>query len=591
VAILNFSVAGTDSEAISWINRAVAGNYKVEAHGPVARSRMFHKPMSKVVQGLRSAALAGDEARWTDAQLLDRFVAARDAAALETLVSRYAPMVWGVCCRILRHHHDAEDAFQATFLVLVRKAASVAPRALVGNWLYGVANQTALKARAMRARRQMREAPRPDPPEPMALDPDPGDDARPLLDQELNRLPARYRAVLVLCDLQGASLKEAARQLGVPPGTVASRRARGRALLGRRLTRTLGFSSAGALLAAAGTKAAPPPAALLSATTRCLTQAAAGQALAGTPVSAGVLALTQGVLRAMLLTKIMIQLALFLAAGAVILACGVLAAGPLVGTGSGSVPGAEPGAPESPGTRGGDGKAAGQAKGPAPGKAKAQPPLAGWIGVFPTVPNYHCEFQQPVVNKDKTAYRQSVKYSWMGNDYRVAIATLARDPQFKTAHSADTLAKAGFKQIKVGTQDAWLLPGVGKDDQGVEKFDKIILPLGAETAILVEGVGVAHKAFPTELAGNFDPKKVEEALRQPPRTDFSRTLDAFKVLRTDMSYADILDWLGPPDRDIGSGVLLLEYDLPDKSYVQVGFVDKQIFVKHVQGGKTTNLVK
>src|SRR5438105_2082948 len=93
----------------------------------------------------------------TDAQLLERFVKSREAAALETLVKRHGPMVWGVCRRVLANHHDAEDAFQATFLVLVRKASSIKPRDRVGNWLYGVAHQTALKGRATRAKRQTRE--------------------------------------------------------------------------------------------------------------------------------------------------------------------------------------------------------------------------------------------------------------------------------------------------------------------------------------------------------------------------------------------------------------------------------------------------
>src|SRR5436309_14116821 len=102
----------------------------------------------------------------TDEELLARFVRSRDGDALAALVRRHAPMVWGVCRRILHNHHDAEDAFQATFLVLVRKAGSVVPREMVGNWLYGVAHQTALKARATTAKRQVRERQVADMPEP-----------------------------------------------------------------------------------------------------------------------------------------------------------------------------------------------------------------------------------------------------------------------------------------------------------------------------------------------------------------------------------------------------------------------------------------
>src|SRR5467141_2543475 len=110
--------------------------------------------MSKVIQHLQKAMLVQDA---SDGQLLECFVSRHEPAALEVLVRRHGPMVWGVCRRILGNHHDAEDAFQATFLVLVRKAASIVPREMVVNWLYGVAHQTALKARATDARRRRRE--------------------------------------------------------------------------------------------------------------------------------------------------------------------------------------------------------------------------------------------------------------------------------------------------------------------------------------------------------------------------------------------------------------------------------------------------
>src|SRR5262245_47234269 len=108
-------------------------------------------PISEVLQHLQRSVLLPDGAGMTDGQLLESFVSRRDPAALAALVRRHGPMVWGVCRRLLPWYHDAEDAFQATFLVLVRRAAFVAPRELVANWLYGVANQTARKARAAAA--------------------------------------------------------------------------------------------------------------------------------------------------------------------------------------------------------------------------------------------------------------------------------------------------------------------------------------------------------------------------------------------------------------------------------------------------------
>src|SRR5205823_6486803 len=119
--------------------------------------QMATSPMSEVLQRLRRAALRREGAEVTDGQLLECFLSRREEAALEALVQRHAAMVWGVCRRLLTHYHDAEDAFQATFLVLVRKAAAIAPRELLANWLYGVAYQTALKARATTARRKGRE--------------------------------------------------------------------------------------------------------------------------------------------------------------------------------------------------------------------------------------------------------------------------------------------------------------------------------------------------------------------------------------------------------------------------------------------------
>jgi RNA polymerase sigma factor (sigma-70 family) len=214
-------------------------------------------------------------------------------------------MVWGVCRRILRNHHDAEDAFQVTFLVLVRRAASVVPREMVANWLYGVARQTALKARATAARRKGRERQVTEMPERAVVEQQPWRDLRPLLDEELSRLPDKYRAVIVLCDLEGKTRQEAARQLGVPEGTVAGQLARARALLAKRLVRRGLALSGGPLAVVLAQNVAPAgmPAAVASATITAASLVAAGQAAVAGVISARVAALTEGVLKAMLPNK------------------------------------------------------------------------------------------------------------------------------------------------------------------------------------------------------------------------------------------------------------------------------------------------
>src|SRR5262249_13146026 len=161
---------------------------------------MTIRQMNRVIQHIRGTAVLPGAARASDGQLLDSFVREQDEAAFAAIVRRHGPMVWGVCRRILRNDHDTDDAFQATFLVLVRTAASVVPRELVGNWLYGVAYQTAIKARALAARQGNRERQIIDMPEPAVDEQRQWNDLRPLLDQELSRLPDKYRVPIVLCD-------------------------------------------------------------------------------------------------------------------------------------------------------------------------------------------------------------------------------------------------------------------------------------------------------------------------------------------------------------------------------------------------------
>src|SRR3984957_13090669 len=196
----------------------------------------------------------------SDAELLERYARSADEAAFELLLWRHGPMVHGVCRRVLRRPEDADDAFQATFLTLVRKAASVRRGAAVGAWLYQVAYRVALRARAS-------VVPRGEPVSEQeasaAADDATWRDLSPILDEELCRLPARYRDPVVLCYLEGRTHAEAARELGCPKGTVAVRLMRARKLLQKRLTRR-GVTLASGILAAA---AAPPASAALVART------------------------------------------------------------------------------------------------------------------------------------------------------------------------------------------------------------------------------------------------------------------------------------------------------------------------------------
>jgi RNA polymerase sigma factor (sigma-70 family) len=288
---------------------------------------MATSTLNPVIDHLRRVVLLRDGAALTDGQLLESFLGHKDAAAFEALVRRHGPMVLGVCRRILRNHHDAEDAFQTTFIVLVRKAGSVEPREMIANWLYGVAYRTASKARSMIAKQRLRERRLPEMPEPEAAEADHcWHDLQPLLDQELSRLPDKYRSPIVLCDLEGKTGKEAARQLGWPEGTVASRLSRGRGLLARRLTRRGLAVSVGSLAAVLSHSAASAsvPASLVFTTVKAAVLLAADQAFTAGLISAKVATLTEGVLKAMLLNKVKI----------VLVVCAVIG---VVGTGLGTV--------------------------------------------------------------------------------------------------------------------------------------------------------------------------------------------------------------------------------------------------------------
>jgi RNA polymerase sigma factor (sigma-70 family) len=290
--------------------------------------------LREVVSHLRRLTGRGTGCRLTDAQLLDNFVARRDEASFEVLVWRHGAMVLNVGRRVLRDADEAEDVFQATFLIFARKAGSIGKREAVGSWLYKVAYRAALRARGRAAKRRAREEPADDWPARDTADEVLWRDVRPVLDEEIDRLPEKYRAPFVLCYLQGHTNEEAAEQLGCPKGTVLSRLARGRERLRSRLARRgLALAAAGAVKALSA-KAAPAsvPAALVSSTVNAALPFAAGAAAAGL-VPAPVAALTEGVLHTMFLTKLKTAAAALLAlavlgTGATVVSHHTRAAGP-----------------------------------------------------------------------------------------------------------------------------------------------------------------------------------------------------------------------------------------------------------------------
>ncbi len=288
---------------------------------------MATSPMNTVIQHLRKTLRPQDQAGLTDAHLLKHFIEHRDEASFATLIHRHGPMVMGVCLRVARNHQDAEDAFQATFLVLVRKAASIATRELLANWLYGVAHNTALKAKAATVKRQLREKQVKEMPEPAVAEQESwSDDLKALLDQELSRLPDKYRVPIVLCDLEGKTRKEAAKQLGCPEGSVSSRLSRARIMLAKRLARYGLAVSGGSLAVVLSHKAASAcvPTSVVSSTIKAATLFAAGQLVKTGVVSAKVAALTEGMLKSMLLSKLKTMMVVLMVLGMVAFGGGLL---------------------------------------------------------------------------------------------------------------------------------------------------------------------------------------------------------------------------------------------------------------------------
>jgi RNA polymerase sigma factor (sigma-70 family) len=238
-----------------------------------------------------------------DRDLLRRFASRQDEAAFRTLLRRHGPMVLDVCRGVLDNDADVEDAVQATFLVLARQAASVRKHTSLASWLYGVARRTALKARARSATRHRHEARAPQR-QPESPDDLSWREVRQVLHEELGGVPERYRSALVLCYLEGATQDAAAAQLGLAKSTLRERLERGRTMLRARLVRR-GLGPASVLLAAAwpaATAKALPPS-LVTSTTSAAIAAAEGATLL---TSAEVARLTDGVMRAMSMSRLRI---------------------------------------------------------------------------------------------------------------------------------------------------------------------------------------------------------------------------------------------------------------------------------------------
>jgi RNA polymerase sigma factor (sigma-70 family) len=286
---------------------------------------MANAPLCTLVRQLRGLVDPHPSEAATDGQLLERFTVGREEEAFAGLLRRHGPMVLGVCRRVLGHAQDAEDVFQATFLLLARKSGSIRQGEAVSGWLHAVASRLALKARARAAQQRRRErqaaARRTPTPDLKSA----WQELEAALDDEVQRLPPAFRAPLVHCYLEGQTQEEASRRLGCPLGTVRSRLARARQLLRDRLARRgLVLSAAALTTALAATPASALPAPLFDAALKAGLLSAAGQTVTGS-VSARTAALVDEGLRAMAVGKLKIAVLLFLLGGLLATAAVVVA--------------------------------------------------------------------------------------------------------------------------------------------------------------------------------------------------------------------------------------------------------------------------
>ena len=286
---------------------------------------MGNEQLGSILRHIRKLTGAPPCAEPSDGKLLHRFARLREEMPFEELLRRHGPMVLGVCRRVLRNEHDAEDSFQATFLVLARKAGSISRAESVGSWLHGVAYRIAQRARTVNFKRNEVELSLPLPEGEM----EPVVEAawrelRDLLDQELARLPSRYRAPLILCTLEGKSKREAALELGWKEGTLSGRLARAREMLRGRLIRRGVLLSA---IAAASEVSAPKVSAALAGRTLATALSFAAKHSGTTAVTGSVISLSEGVLKAMWITKMKVIASVLLALGAISAGTGLLGSG------------------------------------------------------------------------------------------------------------------------------------------------------------------------------------------------------------------------------------------------------------------------
>jgi RNA polymerase sigma factor (sigma-70 family) len=262
---------------------------------------MTQSKLNDVLWHLRKACEAETVRDLTDAELLERFLSLREETAFALLVQRHGPMVLSVCQRILQDRHAAEDAFQATFLVLVQKAASIRKSSSLASWLYGVAQRIARKTRVRNTAQRSRERRSEPMPRAETLDELTWQELRAVLDEEIHSLPERYRAPIILCYLEGKSYNDAARELGWPKSSLAGSLGRARKILQGRLAHR-GIALSAAALAAGLTErvtGAPLPALLLINTVKGATLVAAGKAALG-PLTAQAIALGEESMKGML---------------------------------------------------------------------------------------------------------------------------------------------------------------------------------------------------------------------------------------------------------------------------------------------------